>query len=51
MGARARPFIEFVAAQPDGSFWICENGGEMVGYASSSRFGAMDELTELWVSP
>jgi GNAT superfamily N-acetyltransferase len=48
---RARPFIEFVAAQPDGSFWICDDGDEMVGYTSSSRFGAMDELTELWVVP
>ena len=48
---RSRGFIEFVAAQPDGSFWICENGGEMVGYSSSSRFGVMDELTELWVVP
>ncbi len=48
---RARPFIEFVAAQPDGSFWICEDDGDMVGYSSSSRFGVMDELTELWVSP
>jgi GNAT superfamily N-acetyltransferase len=48
---RARQFIEFVAAQPDGSFWICDDGAEMVGYTSSSRFGAMDELTELWVAP
>ncbi len=48
---RAREFIEFVAAQPDGSFWICEEDGEMVGYTTSARFGVMDELTELWVSP
>jgi GNAT superfamily N-acetyltransferase len=48
---RSRRFIEFVAAQPDGSFWICENDGKMVGYSSSSRFGVMDELTELWVAP
>jgi GNAT superfamily N-acetyltransferase len=48
---RSRGFIEFVAAQPHGSFWICENDDGMVGYSSSSRFGAMDELTELWVAP
>ena len=48
---RSRPFIEFVAAQPDGSFWICDDDSEMVGYTSSSRFGVMDELTELWVAP
>jgi GNAT superfamily N-acetyltransferase len=48
---RSRNFIEFVAAQPDGSFWICENDDGMVGYSSSSRFGVMDELTELWVMP
>jgi GNAT superfamily N-acetyltransferase len=48
---RARPFIEFVSAQPDGAFWICDDGDEMVAYTTSSRFGVMDELTELWVSP
>jgi GNAT superfamily N-acetyltransferase len=46
-----RPFLEFVAAQEQGAFWICEAGDELVGYTRSSRFGAMDELTELWVSP
>ncbi len=46
-----RPFLEFVAAQEHGAFWICEAGDELVGYTRSSRFGAMDELTELWVSP
>jgi GNAT superfamily N-acetyltransferase len=48
---RARPFIEFVAAQPDGAYWICEDGGELVGYLRVARFGSMDELTELWVTP
>ncbi len=48
---RSRAFIEFVAAQEDGAFWICESADGMVGYASSSRFGVMDELTELWVAP
>lgn len=47
----ARAFIEFVAVQPDGSFWICEEDGRMLGYTLVARFGAMDELTELWVDP
>ena len=48
---RERPLLEFIAAQPDGCYLICEDGGEMVGYARVARFGAMDELTELWVEP
>jgi GNAT superfamily N-acetyltransferase len=48
---RQRPFSEFVEAQDGGSFWICEDGEKMVGYTRASNFGAMDELTELWVSP
>jgi GNAT superfamily N-acetyltransferase len=48
---RERPFLEFVAAQPDGAYWICEDGDELVGYSRVARFGAMDELTELWVAP
>jgi GNAT superfamily N-acetyltransferase len=48
---RERPFIEFVAAQPDGCFWLCEDGDQLVGYARVARFGSMDELTELWVTP
>jgi GNAT superfamily N-acetyltransferase len=48
---RERAFIQFVAAQPDGSFWICEDGDELVGYVRVARFGSMDELTELWVAP
>jgi GNAT superfamily N-acetyltransferase len=47
---RERALIEFVAAQPDGSFWICEDGDELVGYVRVARFGSMDELTELWVA-
>ena len=45
-----RPLLEFIAAQP-GSFWICEDGGEPVGYVRVTRFGSMDELTELWADP
>ncbi|MGH2763732.1 MAG: GNAT family N-acetyltransferase [Thermoleophilaceae bacterium] len=48
---RERPLIEFISAQPDGCFVICEDGDELVGYARVARFGAMDELTELWVAP
>jgi GNAT superfamily N-acetyltransferase len=49
--SRARQFFEFVAAQPDGEFWVAEDGDVMVGYTRVARFGAMDELTELWVEP
>jgi GNAT superfamily N-acetyltransferase len=48
---RERPLLEFIAAQPDGRFLICEDGDEMVGFAHVVRFGVMDELTELWVAP
>ena len=48
---RERPLLEFIAAQPDGCYLICEDGDELVGYARVARFGAMDELTELWVAP
>jgi GNAT superfamily N-acetyltransferase len=48
---RQRPLLEFIAGQPDGSFWVCESGEEIVGYARVSRFGEMDELSELAVSP
>lgn len=48
---RERPLLEFIAAQPDGLFLVCEDGEQMVGYARVVRFRGMDELTELWVSP
>ncbi len=48
---RERPLLEFIAAQRDGCFLICDDGDQMVGYARVARFGEMDELTELWVSP
>jgi GNAT superfamily N-acetyltransferase len=48
---RERPLLEFIGAQPDGSFLVCEDGDRMVGYVRIARFGAMDELTELWVAP
>lgn len=48
---REKALLEFIVAQPDGCFLICEDGDEMVGYTRVARFGAMDELTELWVAP
>ena len=46
-----RELVEFVAAQPGGSYWICERDGEPVGYARVCRFAAMEQLTELMVLP
>jgi GNAT superfamily N-acetyltransferase len=46
-----RELIEFVAAQPGGSYWICEDDGEAVGYGRVCRFGEMEQLTELMVLP
>jgi GNAT superfamily N-acetyltransferase len=48
---RERGLLEFISAQPDGAFVVCDDGDEMVGYARIARFGSMDELTELWVAP
>ncbi len=48
---RERALIEFIAAQPDGLFLICQDGDDMVGYTRIARFGTMHELTELWVAP
>jgi GNAT superfamily N-acetyltransferase len=48
---RERPLLEFIAAQPDGCYVICEDEDGLVGYARVTRFGSMDELTELWVAP
>jgi GNAT superfamily N-acetyltransferase len=48
---RERPLLEFIDAQPGGCYVICEDGEQVVGYTRIARFGAMDELTELWVAP
>ena len=48
---RERGMLEFIVAQADGSYLICEDEDEMVGYTRIARFGQMDELTELWVAP
>ena len=44
---RERSLLEFIAAQPDGRYLICENGDAPVGYARVDRFAEMEELTEL----
>jgi GNAT superfamily N-acetyltransferase len=49
--ATQRELIEFVAGQPGGSYWICEDGGSPVGYARVCRFAEMEQLTELMVLP
>lgn len=47
---RRRPFVEFIAAQPGGRYWIAEDpSGRPVGYARVVRFGELEELTELMV--
>jgi GNAT superfamily N-acetyltransferase len=48
---RRRPLIEFTAAQPGGRYLICESGDGPVGFARIVRFGGMEELTDLMVSP
>jgi predicted N-acetyltransferase YhbS len=48
---RERPLIEFLAAQPAGCFFVCEEGDELVGYVLVARFGSKDEMAELWVAP
>jgi len=49
--ARERSLLEFMAAQPDGCFWVGENADGLVAYARTVRFGGMEELTELAVAP
>lgn len=46
---RERSLIEFMAAQPDGRYVICEAAGEPIAYARVVRFGGMEQLTELRV--
>jgi GNAT superfamily N-acetyltransferase len=48
---RERPLLEFIQAQAGGCFVICEDADTLVGYTRVARFGAMDELTDLWVAP
>jgi len=46
---RERRLLEFMAAQPDGRYVICENVDGPVAYARVVRFGGMEQLTELMV--
>lgn len=46
-----REVVDFLARQPDGSYWVCEDAGEVVGYARVCRFEALEQLTELMVMP
>ena len=48
---RHRALIEFIAAQPDGRYLICENGDGPVAYIRAVRFGEMEQITELMVLP
>ncbi len=47
---RERPLLEFMTALDGGSFLVCEDGEEIVGYVLVSRFPGMDEMAELWVA-
>ena len=49
MWKRQRALIEFMAAQPGGSFWIAEGSDGPAAYARTLRFGEMEELTEMVV--
>ena len=46
---RERPLVEFIAAQPDGAYWVVDGDEGPVAYARTVRFGTMEELTELAV--
>jgi GNAT superfamily N-acetyltransferase len=48
---RQRGLVEFLAAQPDGRYVICEGPDGVAGYARVVRFGAIEQLTELMVHP
>ncbi|MEX2197113.1 MAG: GNAT family N-acetyltransferase [Thermoleophilaceae bacterium] len=47
--SRHRTLVEFLTAQQDARFWLCEEGDELVGFARVVRFGDMEELNELMV--
>jgi GNAT superfamily N-acetyltransferase len=46
---RRRPLLEFLAAQPGGCYWICEDAGRLAGYVRVVQFEGYEELTELEV--
>jgi GNAT superfamily N-acetyltransferase len=49
--ARYRGMVEFLDAQPERRYLIAENGRGPVAFARVVRFGAMEQLTDLMVSP
>ena len=48
---RYRPLVEFLDAQPGRRYLIAENGRGPVGFARVVRFGVMEQLTDLMISP
>lgn len=48
---RYRGLVEFLDAQPERRFLVAENGRGPVGFARVVRFGVMEQLTDLMVSP
>lgn len=48
---RHHTLVEFLAAQEGSRVCLCEDAGELVGFARVVRFGDMDELGELIVHP
>jgi GNAT superfamily N-acetyltransferase len=49
--ARYRSLIEFLDAQPERRYLIAENGRGPVAFARVVRFGNIEQLTDLMVSP
>ena len=49
--ARYRSLVEFLDAQPERRYLIAENSSGPVGFARVVRFGVMEQLTDLMVSP
>jgi GNAT superfamily N-acetyltransferase len=49
--ARHRSLVEFLDAQPERRYLIAENGTGPVAFARVVRFGDMEQLTDLMVSP
>ena len=49
--ARRRGTAEFLAAQLDGSSWVCEGPRGMLGYVRVVRFDGMEQCTSVVVDP
>jgi GNAT superfamily N-acetyltransferase len=49
--AHNRGLIEFLDAQPEGRYLIAEDASGPIGFARVVRIGAMEQLSELMVSP